>query len=148
MARVDRGPPSVQLPAPILPSWLAGCWEQRTSALTVEEHWMAPRGGMMLGMGRTTRGDVVIEYERMRIYVRGDSVVYHAQPSGHLETEFVSPGATNDAVRFTNPAHDFPQHVIYRRAGTDSLIARIEGTANGRARGIDFGYRRTPCPGS
>jgi hypothetical protein len=31
--------------------WLAGCWELRTPTRTVEEYWMRPRGGTMLGMG-------------------------------------------------------------------------------------------------
>ena len=34
-------------------SWLAGCWEQKDAQRHVEEQWMAPRGGTMLGMGRT-----------------------------------------------------------------------------------------------
>jgi hypothetical protein len=138
----------MELAAPVLPAWLAGCWEQRAGAVTIEEFWMSPRGGVMLGMGRTSKGDSVVEYEQTRIYVRGDSLVYHAQPSGQATAEFVSAGVVNEVVTFANPAHDFPQRVIYRRGSSDSLVARIEGTANGRARGIDFIYRRTRCPGS
>jgi hypothetical protein len=35
-------------------------------------------------------------------------------------------------VVFENPAHDFPQRVIYWKDGND-LCARIEGTMNGKA---------------
>ena len=48
---------------------------------------------------------------------------------------------------FSNPAHDFPQWIIYRLRGSDSLVARIEGTRNGQLRGIDFPMRRTGCTG-
>ena len=35
-------------------SWLSGCWEWNQTQRTVEEHWLAPRGGTMIGMGRTS----------------------------------------------------------------------------------------------
>lgn len=89
------------------PAWLTGCWERRAGDRLVEEHWMAPRGGMMLGVGPLA-----------------------------------------DVVTFENLAHDFPQRVIYRRAGADSLIARVEGTRAGQPRGFDFPYRRVACAGS
>jgi hypothetical protein len=31
--------------------------------------------------------------------------------------------------------------------GRDSLVARIEGTSNGRSRGVEFPYARVACPG-
>ena len=129
------------------PAWLAGCWERRSGNRLVEEQWIAPRGGMMLGMGRTTRGDSVVEFEHTRIYTLGDTLVFAATPSGQRPAEFRAVGPVGDEVRFENPAHDFPQRVIYRRAGTDSLIARVEGTRGGQARGFDFAYRRAACAG-
>ncbi len=36
-------------------AWLAGCWEVAGATTVVEEQWMRPRGGSMLGMSRTTR---------------------------------------------------------------------------------------------
>lgn len=41
--------------------------------------------------------------------------------------------------------HDFPQRVIYRKAGRNNLFARIEGKINGRDEGEDFRYTRTRC---
>jgi hypothetical protein len=47
---------------------------------------------------------------------------------------------------FENPAHDFPQRIIYRRLSPDSLVARIEGPGpNNTTRGIDFPMRRVNC---
>lgn len=131
-----------------LPAWMAGCWERRAGNRLVEEQWMAPRGGMMLGVGRTTRGDSVVEYEHTRIYAKGDTLVFAATPSGQAPAEFRAVGSAGDEVRFENLAHDFPQRVIYRRAGPDSLRARVEGTRGGQARGFDFSYGRVACPAS
>ena len=107
---------------------------------------MAPMGRMMLGMARTVRGDSTIEFEHLQIFERGGHAIFHAEPSGQAPAEFEARAVTDSFVSFENPAHDFPQRVIYRRRGRDSLIARIEGTRNGRVRGIDFAYARASCP--
>jgi uncharacterized protein DUF6265 len=48
-------------------AWLQGCWRSTRGEATVEEQWMAPRGGTMLGMGRTVRGGTLVEYELVLI---------------------------------------------------------------------------------
>ena len=102
----------------------------------------------MLGMSRTVRGDsTLVEFEELRIFGRGGRLVYHAEPSGQTPTDFETRSSSDTLVTFENPAHDFPQRVIYRRRGQDSLLARIEGTSGGRTRGVDFAYARARCPG-
>ena len=129
--------------------WLGGCWQEVTSnGRIVEEQWMAPRGGQMIGMGRTVRGDSVLEFEHLRIFVRADHAIYHAEPSGQAPADFTAASVSDTAVTFENPQHDFPQRVIYRKRGADSLLARIEGTVGGRSRGVDFPYKRVHCAGS
>ena len=124
--------------------WLQGCWERRTPTSLVEEHWSSAAGGMLIGFGKTTVRDTVREWEFLRIYAIGDTLVYHATPSRQQPTEFRAAPPHDSAIVFANPAHDFPQRVIYRRAG-DSLHARIEGMRNGQQRGVDFRYARTGC---
>jgi hypothetical protein len=109
---------------------------------------MAPKGESMLGMSRTVRGDSLIEYEQLRIGARAGHAVYFAAPSGQKPSEFTAASVSDTLVTFENPQHDFPQRIIYRRRGADSLIARIEGTMNGTARGVDFPYAKARCPGS
>lgn len=126
--------------------WMAGCWRQQAPGSTVDEQWMAPRAGMMLGLGRTVRGDtIVLEFEQLRIFQRAGHAVYHAEPSGQKPTDFEANATSDSLVVFENPTHDFPQRVIYRKRGADSLIGRIEGTLNGKVRGVDFPYMRVPC---
>ena len=127
-------------------AWLAGCWEQVTGLRVVEEQWTRPRGGLMLGVGRTVRGDTLVEYEQTRIFERGGRLVFGATPSGQAYAEFESTEVSDSAVTFENPSHDFPQRVLYRRRGADSLIARVEGMRGGKLRGADFPYARVACP--
>jgi hypothetical protein len=125
--------------------WLAGCWQQRSGALLIEEQWLAPRAGVLLGLSRTTRGDSLVGYEYMRIFARGDTLRFAAQPSGQPPVEFVARVATAREVVFENTANDFPQRVRYRAVGADSLRARIEGAGGGEVRGLDFPFARVAC---
>jgi hypothetical protein len=125
-------------------AWLAGCWERRTPAEVVSEQWMRPEGGLMTGMSRTVRGKSV-EFEFQRIFERDGALVYAAQPSGAAAVEFMARSSSPGAIRFENPAHDFPQRIIYQRGTADSLFARIEGESNGRTTGIDYRLARVRC---
>jgi hypothetical protein len=125
--------------------WMTGCWERRANNLVVTEQWSFPRAKMMFGAGQTTRGDSTIEYEHTRIFERDGKLVYSAQPSGQAPAEFIADSVSGFSVIFSNPAHDFPQRVIYRRLGADSLLGRIGGIRGGQTRGVDFSYRRVSC---
>jgi len=128
-------------------AWLQGCWETVSQQLTVEEQWMAPRGGSMIGMGRTVRGGTLVEYEMVIIRQQGNQLAYEAHPSGQPSAVFIASTATDSIVVFENPQHDFPQKVGYQRTGPDALLAWIEGTDKGQTRRIEFPYRRAMCPG-
>jgi len=130
-------------------SWFAGCWTRQApgSAMVVEEQWMTPRAGFALGVSRTVRADsMVTEFEQLRLFQRAGRAVYHAEPSGQAPTDFEAQTTSDSVVVFENAAHDFPQRIIYRKRGRDSLLARIEGTMRGQSRGVDFAYGRVQCP--
>ncbi len=123
-------------------SWLSGCWAQpRTNGL-VEEQWMRPRGGSMLGMSRTVMGGATTEFEFLRIAVVDGALTYVARPSGQAEAAFPVKSIEDGVVVFENLSHDFPQRIIYRRNADASVTARIEGTVKGETRGRDFPYER------
>ncbi len=127
--------------------WLAGCWAQAGREAGSVEQWMAPAGGLMLGMARTLKNGRVVEFEFMQIRAEPDGrLSFIAQPQGRPPTEFGLLRQAEAKAVFENATHDFPQRVIYRREAVDRLVARIEGTLNGKERGIDFPMQRTACP--
>lgn len=127
-------------------AFMAGCWHRTTASTVVEEQWMSPRGGIMMGLGRTTAGGSVREYEFLRVFAAGDTLVYGSIPSRQSYAEFREKTLTDREVVFENLAHDFPQRIGYRSSGSDSLIAFIEGPRNGTVRRIEYPYSRTTCP--
>ena len=125
--------------------WLAGCWEVSSGARRVIERWAPPDSGAMVGSSRTFINGAPRGSERLRLFARGDTLVYAADPSGQRPTEFASTSVTEREVVFENPAHDFPQRIVYTRAGADSVIARIEGDRAGRRASLSFPFRRIAC---
>ena len=140
--------PSAQPPAPAdiqQLTWLKGCWSAANARRTIDEHWLAPRARTMINVGRTVRGDSLFEYELVVLREQGQRFAYEAHPSGQLSTVFLSIVANDSTVVFENAGHDFPQRVAYRRVRADSLVAWIEGSAEGKIRHIEFPYRRVNC---
>ena len=130
--------------------WLAGCWQRSTPTRVVEEQWMAPAGGLMLGMSRAigAADGKLVEFEQVRIEARGDSAIYVAHPARQETAEFAAIAFDDTLILFENKAHDFPQRIGYRRVGADSLSAWIEGPGkDGKTRRVDYPYRRVACPG-
>jgi Domain of unknown function (DUF6265) len=138
-----------QTPKPTLNdlSWLAGCWEAKTSGREVTEQWMKPRGGIMLGMARTIAQGKAAEFEFTQIREDKDGAIYYvAKPSAQAEASFkLVILKHNKTAVFENPQHDFPQRIIYSRLSDGSLFARVEATVKGQLRGIDYPYKRAKC---
>ncbi len=123
--------------------WMAGCWVQNNGDTVIEEHWMAPAGGILLEMGRTVRAGQLRDYEATRIEVIDGVLTFTANPAHQPEASFKAISHTADAVVFENLGHDFPQHVSYHKVA-GGLQATIDGPVNGQAQTITFNYR--PCP--
>lgn len=125
--------------------WLAGCWELRQGSRSGFEMWMPPAGGVMMGASRTVAGGKVVEWERLQLSEQDGRLVYTSLPSGQTEASFTSTAVTDSSFTVENLEHDFPQRIIYRRRGADSLIARIEGPRGNEVRGVDFPMTRVRC---
>jgi hypothetical protein len=137
---------TAQAPPSPTPNWMSGYWLSCESG-EVAESWIGADAGVMLGTNLTRGEQSGFEFLRIADNGRG-GYSYFSMPNGRSPaTEFtmVTLGA-NRAV-FENLAHDFPQRIIYERAG-DALHARIENA--GATQGMDWRFRRaeqdTRCP--
>jgi hypothetical protein len=123
--------------------FLSGAWVHVTDDGRVEEHWIPPSAGSMLGMNRTISGGETVFYETLRVDVDGDRVLYVAWPKGAKRpTSFVLVDADIGKVVFENPKHDFPQRIVYELEGSDRLHIRLEGEERGAPVVQDLAMRR------
>jgi hypothetical protein len=121
-----------------LPGWIAGSWIMQDGAAWADEQWMAPRGGVMLGSGRSGFGPKLDSWEAMRIVVRPDGAIsFYAQPRGAPATEFRMERMSEQAIDFVNEANDYPQRIRYWRQG-QLLIAEISQVDGSRAMRWNF----------
>lgn len=97
-------------------------------------------------MSRVVRGGETIAWEFMRIHESDEgSLIFVAAPSGQDSHIFQLASITEHEVVFEDPAHDFPQRVIYRLTGPGRLLGRVEGEMNGQFRAFDFPLTRDSC---
>ena len=129
-------------PAPSLPAWLSGGWSmQSDDGSWSEEWWTPPRAGVMMGAGRSGKGDGLQWWEHTRIEASGDKVSFCALPKGQKGACFTATKTSANEIVFENPAHDFPTRVAYRRSG-DQLFAEINGP--GGANPQRWTFKRIP----
>lgn len=122
-------------------AWMAGSWSGESSGIQMEEHWTAPKGNSMVGLHRDVGKGRTLLFEFLRIEQQGDQIVYLSMPNGRSPaTRFSLKELSATRVVFENPAHDFPQRIIYWKDGND-LRARIEGTRNGKTGGEEWRWR-------
>ncbi|HKR37727.1 MAG TPA: DUF6265 family protein [Steroidobacteraceae bacterium] len=125
-------------------AWLAGHWRIEQADRQVDEQWMAPAGGLMMGMARNVQGGKVREYEftLLRQEPNGD-IFYVASPSKQSETSFKLTSLAGGAAVFENPQHDFPTKIVYARQADGSLLAAIEGPGrDGKPRRVEYPFKR------
>lgn len=125
--------------------WLTGYWIGDSADGSMEELWLEPRGGLMIGIHRDVKGDRLTGFEFLRIAVTPAGIVYLASPQGRPPTEFPLKELAPDRAVFENLKHDFPQRIIYLRRG-ETLCARIEGPMEGRMVAEEWCWKRAAAP--
>ena len=121
---------SAAAPAP-MPDFLTGCWIMRSGERTAEECWTRGNGGLMMGSGRTWKGETVDNWEWMRIERSADGrLSFFASPHGAPQTAFKATRSSELEVAFENDGHDFPQRVRYWKtpAGISAEISKADGS--------------------
>lgn len=125
---------------PTMPGWLTGCWAEEKGPNWTEECWAGPRGGIMLGGGRSGRSDALRSWEVMQIEQTADGkLTFYAQPKGAPRVAFPMASVGDREMVFLNAAHDYPQRIRYWREGMD-LLAEISLADGSKA--IRWHYKR------
>jgi len=110
-------------------TWMAGTWQGRdTDGSEMEETWLAPKGGTLIGVHRDVAGGKTVSFEFLRIAAEPEGVVYWASPRGRCPaTPFKLSESGPQRAVFANPSHDFPKRILYWIDEKGAMHARIEG---------------------
>ncbi len=112
--------------------WLTGHWEGEHENGRIDEMWSRPAGGTILGASRVTDDGRTLfrEFFEIRQDDAGMELVVMPQDQAPVVYRLVERGKRK-AV-FTNPAHDFPQRLVYEAKGSRGLTIRAEGQRLGK----------------
>lgn len=155
LAGSSAGPPRGTRPqVPVSPTladlrFMTGCWRGASGGGgTIDEYYTPPSDNLMLGVSRFSRAGRVTSYEFTTIAARGDSgVVLTARPSTQPPADFRLARLKPGLAVWSNPRHDFPRVISYRRVAGDSLAARIEGPSPEGTRSSEWRMGRVSCTG-
>ncbi len=124
-------------------AWMSGSWASDSAGTRIEEHWMAPLGGEMVGMHRDVVRGRAVSFEFFRIVADSQGVAYMTSPRGRPALRFGLKELSSKKVVFENARHDFPQRILYWLGTDGRLHARIEGTMRGETASEDWVWSRS-----
>lgn len=130
---------------------LLGEWQDPldTAGTTFHEQWTRSADGAYTGLGFVLSGNDTVFIEHLAI-VQSDTGTYYA-----ANTPDQNDGATvhfklihhEDSLVFANPAHDFPQRIVYTPGPADDWNVTVSGMSKGTYAVDRYHFtRRTPGP--
>jgi hypothetical protein len=123
--------------------WLEGEWVRETKHGLATESWTRVSENTLEGEARVTSGENTKVTEYLRLERFGDELFYTAKPfQTPFPTAFLLVEEEGSRLVFDNPAHDFPQRIVYVRQEDDGLLVRIEGAVDGEEAFREFRFRR------
>lgn len=121
-------------------SWLAGDWVHCDGPRIVEERWLGPIEGVLIGANLNWNGRRAgFEFFRVAKDAQG-TLTFFAQPGGRPPVAFPAREVAPGKIVFENAAHDFPQRITYRRDDA-GLHARVEGRIDGKLEAEEWHFR-------
>jgi len=108
--------------------FMAGCWRGEFGGDgVIEESYMRPAGGLMLGTTRFLRNGRAVEHEFARIVEDSAGVFLRPFPGGSPSpARFRLTAADGRTAVFEAPEHDFPKRIVYRENADGTHTARVD----------------------
>lgn len=116
-------------------SWLQGTWVSQTQRGPLYEYWQKTGdSGYAVKNFYLYQADTVY-FEKVAVTVAQNKIHYTVTVAADTKQEpvdFVSIALDSDSMVLENKRNPFPQQIIYRKKGADSLVAEITGLMAGR----------------
>lgn len=115
--------------------WLQGTWVSQTQRGPLYEDWLKTGdSGYAVKSFYLFQTDTVY-FEKVAVTEAQNKIHYTVRVAADTKQEpvdFVSIALDSDSMVLENKRNPFPQQIIYRKKGTDSLVAEITGLMAGR----------------
>lgn len=126
-------------------NWLLGDWQNVSANGTYTESWVQQNDSMYNGQSYFIIENDTPSRESITIECIGHDVFYKPTVDGQNNNQpvaFKLTFASEKQLVFENRKHDFPQKIVYNLIHTDSMVAWISGTHEGKQDTLYFPMRR------
>jgi hypothetical protein len=123
-----------------------GSWRMKTAKGVTGERWKKVSNDELQNQAFKINGKDTMLLERVQLVKKGNDVYYISMVQNQNDGKsvpFKLTESANNQFIFSNPAHDFPQRIVYQFVTQDSIHAWIDGQYNGKFIKQDFYYKRT-----
>jgi Domain of unknown function (DUF6265) len=127
--------------------WLVGCWQAKSArdASTINETWLSPRGGSLMGIGQTYVDGKTPGWEAMRMYDEAGSVKLWLRPGLRNELTLTLEAAGENFAAFLVKEGDSTTKLRYERKSATELLATFRLEQGENRRGADFLFAKMEC---
>ena len=129
----------------VLNQLIGGSWHMKTAKGITGETWKKVNNDELHNRAFKINGKDTILLEKVQLIKKGNDIYYISTVQNQNDGKAVSfklTENTNNQFIFSNPAHDFPQRIVYHFVTKDSIHAWIDGQYNGKLVKQDFYYKR------
>jgi hypothetical protein len=126
-------------------AWLEGTWVAKAGMDTIVEKWASVTPELMHGFSLSVKNGDTIMNESIQLFQKGDTLIYEPTVYDQNLGEAISfplEGTNGTTFRFTNPNHDFPQHITYTKCPGDRFVAEVYAMKNGKREGFMMLFER------
>ena len=117
--------------------WILGTWELKNEKGILTETWVRQNDSTFAGTFYFINVKDTLHKETIRLEHRADSITYFAKVIGQNNDKsipFKLTTASIDSLIFENPAHDYPQKMVYQKNKTNGIIITLSGQLQGKQR--------------
>ena len=132
-------------------AWLEGCWSGSVNKRDFREHWLPPRGSLMIGASHTVMAGRTSDFEYLRIEPRADGIYYINAAMGPAPKETLyrlvdrAMDQEDEVFTFSRGGQEFPEKILYRHNAGGWLYATVAGKINGEEKQVIYPMRRVNC---
>lgn len=130
-----------------LEEFFTGEWTLINEDVLMTESW-APAGILHLqGITLASRDRDTLLYEELSIVQTDTGIFYIARVQGENDGQAIAFRLISlqpDSITFINPAHDFPQRIVYCKPDDNRLEAILTGRGKTGPRTITLHFSKTP----
>lgn len=117
-------------------SWLVGEWENKMPDGVLTETWTKANDSTFTGKTLFIKDKDTLHSEEIVLTQKGETLLYIPTVKGQNDNkpiEFkMSETKTENEFAFENPAHDYPQKIVYKKVSDTNLVATISGKQQGK----------------